>query len=516
MDEPMASWTRLFAVSALYSVVITVLLSPLLLWLYRWRVTRWMQRPGSAAAAPPALAPGAPPAVTWQRLAPGSAAAGMGWRALLPSSSAGTWRIVAGYAVGGLACALVLTACFGFAFAEQVSTTVLYTALLVFLLPVLATGLYLLSARVAVRVGAFSVAGALLYLLLGYRQDLGFSLFTGFVLLPVLLLLVFSLRFWRGVAPMVMILALPASLLAVAMVEYGAKRQGLEQAWAWRLAGFAAGALLGYAALRALQRGHETQRFSDLELFVDAWWLVYLLQQTVIFVLMRGQAIYFVALLSAVPFVLLRRLCWRVLPVPQADRPPRDLLLLRVFADSRRTQTLFDRLEQRWRHVGNMRMIAGWDLALRNIGPADFVAFLGGHLKRQFVRDERDLAARLQSLHAGRDADGRYRVEHFWCHADTWQATMRALAARCQAVLMDLRGFTADREGCRYELLHLARHAPGKPVLLLVDSAKAYEELRQLLGGSELANAPWIVADLEAGEGALDERLVEYLAARPR
>ena len=45
---------------------------------------------------------------------------------------------------------------------------------------------------------------------------------------------------------------------------------------------------------------------------------------------------------------------------------------------------------------------------------------------------------------------------------------MRALAARSHAVLMDLRGFNGDREGCCYELLHLARHAPEMPVLLLI------------------------------------------------
>ena len=29
---------------------------------------------------------------------------------------------------------------------------------------------------------------------------------------------------------------------------------------------------------------------------------------------------------------------------------------------------LFDPLEQYWRHLGPIHMIAGWDLALRNIG----------------------------------------------------------------------------------------------------------------------------------------------------
>jgi len=510
MVEPIASWTKLFIVAALYAVVITLLLSPAMLWLYRRRVTRWMERTGSNAAASPAE-DGAPPAITWRTLFSHGAAAGRS--RLIPTSGAGTWRIVAGYAVGGLACTLVLTACFGFAFADQMTMTAGVTVVLVYLLPVLATGLYLLSTRTVVRVGVFAAIGILLYVLLGSRQDLGLSLFTLFVLPPVLLLLIFSLRFWRGVAPMVMLLALPASLLAVGAVMYGAKGMGVTLAWPWRLSGFCLGALIGYALLRGLQRGYDAQRFSDLELFVDAWWLVFLLQQTVIFLLIGKDAVYFVALLSFVPFVLLRRLTWRARPALEAARVPRDLLLLRVFADSKRMEATFERFEQRWRHIGNIRMIAGWDLALRTIGPADFVAFLSGNLRRQFIRDERDLDTRLRSLHGARDADGRFRVEHFWCHADAWQATMRALTARSAVVLMDLRGFTGDRAGCRYELLHLARHAPTKPVLLLVDSANAYAELRQLLDGTEHEGAAWIVAKTDADVDASAQQLVEWLEA---
>ncbi len=516
MANVFGTWAQWLMVSTVYAVVITLLLSPLLLWQFRRLVARWMEHGEASPASPAAMEameaePGSPPPLRWQRVTSVQAPKRLPWRAGLSATPAAVWRIVAGYAVAGLWVAGVLTVCFASVYARHASAIVLTTVFLVFLLPLLATVLTLLCLRPALRVAAFFLAGAALYGLLGDRRDLALTLFTTFALFPLLVLGIFGLRFWRGVAPMVLVVSLASSLLAVAMVQYVVKGFGLETAWPWRVAGFAVGAWVGYLAVRGLQTAYEQRRFSDLELFVDSWWLVYLLMQTTIFLIMGQHAGHVLVLASFVPFVILRRLVWKSMAVPGADQPPRALLLLRVFAADRRMQALFEGLEARWRHVGPIRMIAGWDLALRNIGPADFVAFLGGRLRRLFVRDPRDLAARLASLADERDVDGRYRVGHFWCHADTWQPTMRALADRCQAVLMDLRGFTRNRDGCRYELLHLARHARSLPVLLLVDSAKAYDELRALVAGAEDPGARWVVADLASDAMALDDALLEML-----
>ena len=55
------------------------------------------------------------------------------------------------------------------------------------------------------------------------------------------------------------------------------------------------------------------------------------------------------------------------------------------------------------------------------------------------------------------DRDGRFRINEFCCRDDTWQATVVALIERADAVVMDLRGFTAERRGCEFELKELAR-----------------------------------------------------------
>ena len=56
------------------------------------------------------------------------------------------------------------------------------------------------------------------------------------------------------------------------------------------------------------------------------------------------------------------------------------------------------------------------------------------------------------------DPDGRFRVNQFFCHRNTWKPTLDRLVASCDAVLMDLRNFDENREGCRYEIRRLGEH----------------------------------------------------------
>ena len=87
-------------------------------------------------------------------------------------------------------------------------------------------------------------------------------------------------------------------------------------------------------------------------------------------------------------------------------------------------------------------MIGGTDVAGRTLDPGDIVAFVGGGLRDQFVSDEAHLERRLTDLDDARDPDGRFRVNEFLCHDDTWQGTLESLLLRSEVVLMDLRGFS--------------------------------------------------------------------------
>jgi hypothetical protein len=115
-------------------------------------------------------------------------------------------------------------------------------------------------------------------------------------------------------------------------------------------------------------------------------------------------------------------------------------------------------------------LIAGPDLVTTTVEPHEFLDFLGGGLSRQFVKDRADLAQRLEKIDTGMDPDLRYRVNEFFCHADTWQMTMHELAARADAVLMDLRSFSSQNQGCLFELGELLNSVELRRVVFVIDA----------------------------------------------
>jgi hypothetical protein len=176
-----------------------------------------------------------------------------------------------------------------------------------------------------------------------------------------------------------------------------------------------------------------------------------------------------------------------------AASPAPNLLVLRVFALKGRSERLFDALSKRWLQAGPINLIAGPDLINSIVQPHEFLDFLGGRLSRRFVRDNVDLERRLWELDIVADPDGRYRVNEFFCHADTWQPTMRRLAERSDAILMDLRSFSPMNQGCLFELGALMELGVLDRVVLLVDrttnTAFLESTLRRLSIGAARASS---------------------------
>ena len=81
----------------------------------------------------------------------------------------------------------------------------------------------------------------------------------------------------------------------------------------------------------------------------------------------------------------------RVVP----DRQPHRLTLLRVFGYQARTESLFDRVAQRWRLRGPVQLIAGADLAMRTTDPGDVLTFIEGRLADRYVRTAAEIPDRL-------------------------------------------------------------------------------------------------------------------------
>jgi hypothetical protein len=206
----------------------------------------------------------------------------------------------------------------------------------------------------------------------------------------------------------------------------------------------------GWLLLRWLGRRYERKLMTDHMLMTDALWLLFGMMHSYTLAF-QGWWWVFTGLVAFACFRVTRALGFRWL---RARPPParRTLLLLRVFALGPRSARLFDVLQTHWLRLGDITMIAGPDLVTTTVEPHEFLAFLGGKLSRQFV-------------------DGRYRVNEFFCRADTWQMVMRELAARSDAVLMDLRSFSPVHRGCLFELGELLRGVDLERVVFVIDAS---------------------------------------------
>jgi hypothetical protein len=379
------------------------------------------------------------------------------------------WRLAIAYGCAGAAQAIVITSVV--LLGGPVSYTqpsIWLSMLIVMALPVISTIAYVLAIRPVFQAVWILLALGAALVFAGEARELLLDAFLLYIMVPALILLLYNLRFWRAAAPMVLILAFGGILGCLICFEIGNAIGGTSPAiWIFRLLGLTTGVLVALPAARGLARLYRAKRTSDQMLFIDTWWSLLAVFQTTALAMHRGPD-QFIALAGLGAYLLTSR---GLMIGLRTDRPPAArLLLLRVFGQDRRTERLFDELTFRWRPFGTVDLIAGRDLALRNIDPSEFYEFLTGKLAREFVQGEADLEERLARRDDRQDPDGRFRVNEFFCHLNTWKPTLDRLVASCDAVLMDLRDFNENREGCRYEIRRLAEHAGAKPIVLLTNA----------------------------------------------
>ncbi|MBQ0944601.1 hypothetical protein KAK07_14780 [Ideonella sp. 4Y16] len=202
-------------------------------------------------------------------------------------------------------------------------------------------------------------------------------------------------------------------------------------------------------------------------------------------------------------------LVWRLMD--RARRTPNaKLLVLRVFGIDEAALFTFEGLLQYWRHFGTFFTVVdpsfihsqhrqGSGMFLAVIGSAAVTLMIAANVpqpalwcglllaavvvaaaahlcwrlqqvERQFLRSPDDVAARLQRLEAWpRQLDLSFRSLPMMCHDDVWQTAVHQTALVSSAVLMDLRGYSADRQGCRYEVAFLLDTVPLAQIVFLAD-----------------------------------------------
>jgi hypothetical protein len=239
-----------------------------------------------------------------------------------------------------------------------------------------------------------------------------------------------------------------------------------------------------------IRRGYRRKRISDQSLTLDAIWLLFGASDSIL--LAFGG--FFHALTGLAAFLvykLVARLGPRLLPAPAAAVPGGTaLLFLRVFSLGKRSERLFDAVAQPWRHVGSVQFITGLDLAAATVEPHQFLDFLTGQLARLFIHGAESLERGMRLLDSRTDADGRFRINQFFCHSDTWQGVVARLVRGSDAVLMDLRSFTPRNAGCIRELRELVDVAPLDRLVLVVDETTDRAFLEDTLATAWSAMAP--------------------------
>jgi hypothetical protein len=244
-------------------------------------------------------------------------------------------------------------------------------------------------------------------------------------------------------------------------------------------AGFLATYPIGWLGLRWVGRRYEQKKISDQSMIVDAVWLMF---GMVNILLMNRSTTAWAPLSGLVAFAaykLTARAGFALLGHRRgATRKGTRLLLLRVFALGKRSERLFGALAKHWRHVGSIQLIAGYDLATETVEPHKILDFLSRKLARRFIDGTLALELSVAELDAAPDRDGRYRVNDFFCREDTWKMVLSRLVSESDVVLMDLRGFTEQNDGCVFEIEELINLVPLRRVKFIVDGTTDEQFLR--------------------------------------
>jgi hypothetical protein len=314
---------------------------------------------------------------------------------------------------------------------------------------------------------------------------------------PSILLLIFLHRRIRAVGPLVllfMITGVTGANLIVKLVEKNPKLLGairnfsisiglgpIDTVLALHLIGFLTFAVLGWFVIGSIRVLYQRKKIGEHSVLIDTIWLVFGIVYSMALAV-QGPWWILSGLAAFVLFKLLVITGFRAFGRKKAaERSGLRLLLLRVFALGKRSETLFEVLSGSWRTVGSIQLIAGPDSATSAVAPHEFLDFLGGKLARRFIDSGRTLDLRIDQMDLAPDRDGQFRATEFFCHDDTWKLTLARLADESDAVLMDLRGFSQKNPGCVSEINELFNLVPLRRLVFAIDETTDQPYLRQTM-----------------------------------
>ena len=104
------------------------------------------------------------------------------------------------------------------------------------------------------------------------------------------------------------------------------------------------------------------------------------------------------------------------------------------------------------------------------------------YIWRRFLKSSAQAVVRVERVAGAKlSFETDYHGSPFFCYDDVWQPAVRKMLSVADVVLMDLRGFSAERQGCAYELGELVDHYPVDRLLFLVDASTPRDLLQKLI-----------------------------------
>jgi len=293
-----------------------------------------------------------------------------------------------------------------------------------------------------------------------------------------LILLAFLNRRIRAVGPLVLIFLMVSAFGALfPLLLLGSSEAAMRLAaklgpWAdvtlvaLTLFGFVLAAPIGWLMLRWIRKRYESKKTSDHAIAVDTIWLLF---GVVMSIELSPNGLW--ALSGLVAFLIYKVVSLAGLRLIRPSSGVNyKLLVLRVFSLGKRSQHLFRWLAMYWRYAGSVQLIAGTDLATENLEPNEFLDFLSGKLGRRFIDDSTTLDRKVAEMDTRPDDDGRFRVNEFFCHDNTWRMVLDRLVSDTDVVFMDLRGFSRLNGGCIFEISELINAMSLEKVQFITDA----------------------------------------------
>jgi hypothetical protein len=241
--------------------------------------------------------------------------------------------------------------------------------------------------------------------------------------------------------------------------------------------------LVGWVFINRIKTFYTRKWINDIQLTADSYVLLFNITYS-IFIFFDSPGFALISLLAFPAYKLTGFLLLYLIGIRKVKKVSPGLLLLRVFALGDDSRNLFERILKHWRYAGSIQMISGPDLATTTVEPHEIISFVSGKMKDSFCESEESINDNISKIDNIPDLDGTHRVNEFFCRDNNWKYVLQQLVVHSDIVLMDLRKFSEQFKGCRYEIEALVNLVPLDRIVFVIDDETVIPFAQRVFAGA--------------------------------